>query len=106
MSLYLTPVFLLFQSVLVYLSFPYPEHAASVLSANDLIRSLIASVFPLFARPMFDLLGLGKSYTLLAGLSLALLVPLFGLYRYGYVLRRISKYAQNYDRDLSLTTQA
>lgn len=106
MSLYLTPVFLLFQSVLVYLSFTYPEHAASVLSANDLIRSLIASVFPLFARPMFDLLGLGKSYTLLAGLSLALLVPLFGLYRYGYVLRRISKYAQNYDRDLSLTTQA
>lgn len=100
LSLYLTPVFLLFQSVLVYLSFSYVEHQAAVLAANDLIRSLLAAAFPLFANPMFRTLGLGKAYSMLAGISAALLLPLFGLYRYGHVLRRWSKYAHDYQTDI------
>jgi DHA1 family multidrug resistance protein-like MFS transporter len=101
LSLYLTPVFLLFQSILVYLSFSYAEHQAAVLAANDLIRSLIASAFPLFATPMFRTLGLGKAYTVLAGVSVALLLPLFGLYKYGATLRKWSKYAHDYEQDVA-----
>lgn len=100
LSLYLTPVFLLFQSILVYLSFSYVEHQAAVLAANDLIRSLIAAAFPLFATPMFHNLGLGKAYSTLAGISFALLLPLFGLYKYGAKLRKLSKYAHDYESDL------
>jgi DHA1 family multidrug resistance protein-like MFS transporter len=96
-GLYVIPVFYLFQSVLTYLAFAYPEHQASVMSANDLIRSLIASAFPIFARPLFLNLGLGKGYTLLAGLSLALMLPLYGLFKYGHVLRRYSKFAHVYE---------
>ncbi|UZJ56273.1 hypothetical protein CBS101457_005593 [Exobasidium rhododendri] len=96
-GLYVIPTFYLFQSILVYLAFTYPEHQASVFTANDLIRSLIASVFPIFARAIFVNLGLGKGYTLLAGLSLALMLPMWGLYRYGHVLRKYSKFAHNYE---------
>lgn len=100
LSLYLTPVFLLFQSVLVYLSFSYVEKQNAVLTANDLIRSTIAAAFPLFATSMFKNLGLGKAYTMLAGISLALMIPLYGLYKYGYKLRAMSKYAHNYEADI------
>lgn len=100
LSLYLTPVFLLFQSVLVYLSFSYVEHQNAVLTANDLIRSTIAAAFPLFSTAMFKELGLGKAYTMLAGISLALMIPLYGLYKYGYKLRAMSKYAHNYEADI------
>lgn len=96
-GIYVIPVFYLFQAVLTYLAFAYPEHQASVFTANDLIRSLIASAFPMFGRPFFFNLGLGKGYTLLAGLSLALMLPLWGLYKYGYVLRRYSKFAHDYN---------
>ncbi|PWN34545.1 MFS general substrate transporter [Meira miltonrushii] len=100
LSLYLTPVFLLFQSILVYLSFSYVEHQNAVLTANDLIRSTIAAAFPLFSTAMFKQLGLGKAYTMLAGISLALMIPLYGLYKYGPKLRAMSKYAHNYEADI------
>lgn len=96
-GIYVIPVFYLFQSILVYLSFAYMKNQASVFAANDLIRSLIASAFPIFARPLFVNLGLGKGYTLLAGLSLALMIPLYGLFKYGPILRKHSKFAENYN---------
>ena len=67
-------VFLLFQSCLMYCSQSYPMYAASILAGNDLFRSVMASLFPLFGDKYFRALGLGPGCTLLAGLS-ALLVP-------------------------------
>jgi DHA1 family multidrug resistance protein-like MFS transporter len=45
-ALYLPGIFLTFQSILMYITMAYPNHAASVLAGNDLFRSAIASVFP------------------------------------------------------------
>ena len=45
-ALYLPGIFLNFQSILMYITMAYPNHAASVLAGNDLFRSAIASVFP------------------------------------------------------------
>jgi MFS transporter, DHA1 family, multidrug resistance protein len=45
--------FLLFNSVLNYLSDAYPEYAASVLAGNDLFRSSFGAGFPLFASAMY-----------------------------------------------------
>jgi DHA1 family multidrug resistance protein-like MFS transporter len=95
-GLYIIPTFYLFQCVLTYLAFTYPAHQASVFTANDLIRSIIASVFPIFARAIYVNLGLGKGYSLLAGLSLALMLPMWGLYKYGHILRRYSRFAHDY----------
>jgi DHA1 family multidrug resistance protein-like MFS transporter len=79
--------------LLRYLPTAYYSHAGSVLAANDLFRSTLASVFPLFGHAFYSNLGIGPGSTLLAGLS-ALMVPLFWLIKkYGATLRQRSKYA-------------
>lgn len=92
-------VFVLFQSLLTYLPMSYFTVAASVLAANDLIRSSIAAAFPLFGTAFYTKLGVGPACSLLGGLTTLLIIPLFGLYKYGHVLRKWSKYAHNYDVD-------
>ena len=75
-ALYLPGIFLTFQSVLMYITMAYPAYAASVLAGNDLFRSTIASVFPLFGRAFFENLGLGPGSALLAGISF-LMMPVY-----------------------------
>ncbi|PWN46852.1 MFS general substrate transporter [Violaceomyces palustris] len=95
-ALYMPGIFLLFQSILVYLPMSYPKYAASVLAANALLRSVIAAGFPLFGSALFTNLGIGPACSLLAGLSLIMIVPLYMLKRYGAKLRQWSRYAQTY----------
>ncbi|GAC71391.1 synaptic vesicle transporter SVOP and related transporters [Moesziomyces antarcticus T-34] len=95
-AILLPGVFLLFQSILVYLPMSYPEYAASVLAANDLIRSTIAAAFPLFGHAMFKNLGVGVACSVLGAIFCVLIVPLWGLWKYGHVLRKHSKYAHVY----------
>ncbi|GAA5976215.1 hypothetical protein JCM10908_005419 [Rhodotorula pacifica] len=92
-SLYLPPVFLLFQSCLMYCSQSYPMYAASILAGNDLFRSVMASLFPLFGDKYFRALGVGPGCTLLAGVS-ALMVPLlYWIMKIGPRLRARSRCA-------------
>ncbi len=79
-ALYLPGIYLTFQSILTYITSAYPTYAASVLAGNDLFRSAIASVFPLFGRAFFVNLGLGPGSALLAGISF-LLMPVFWVRR-------------------------
>ncbi|KAJ6620281.1 major facilitator superfamily domain-containing protein [Mycena sp. CBHHK59/15] len=95
-SLYLPGLFLNFQSILIYITSAYPAYAASALAGNDLFRSVIASVFPLFGRAFFHNLGLGPGSALLAGVSLVLMVIFWLLFKYGHILRARSKYAHRH----------
>ncbi|KAJ7845325.1 hypothetical protein B0H13DRAFT_1647506 [Mycena leptocephala] len=72
-ALYLPGIFLIFQSILTYITAAYPDYQVPVLAANDLFRSSIASVFPLFGRALFTNLGLGPGSALLAGLSFVMM---------------------------------
>ncbi|KAJ6531380.1 major facilitator superfamily domain-containing protein [Mycena vulgaris] len=94
-ALYLPGIFLNFQSILTYVTSAYPLYAASVLAGNDLFRSAIASVFPLFGRAFFTNLGLGPGSALLAGISFLLMPVFWLLLKYGHVLRQRSKYAHS-----------
>jgi len=94
-ALYLPGIFLNFQSILMYITMAYPNHAASVLAGNDLFRSAIASVFPLFGHAFFKNLGLGPGSALLAGISFLLMPVFFLLYKFGHVLRARSKFAHS-----------
>ncbi|KAJ6465173.1 major facilitator superfamily domain-containing protein [Mycena vitilis] len=94
-ALYLPGIFLIFQSILTYVTTAYPDHEAPVLAANDLFRSSIASVFPLFGRALFVNLGLGPGSALLAGISFFLMAVYWLLLRYAHVLRKKSKYAHS-----------
>ncbi|GAB7350827.1 hypothetical protein MBLNU459_g1361t1 [Dothideomycetes sp. NU459] len=79
---------LLFNSVLNYLPDAYPEYAASVLAGNDFMRSSFGAGFPLFARAMYDKLGVGWASSLLGFLAIAFIPIPFVLYKYGETLRK------------------
>lgn len=74
-ALYLPGIFILFQCIMIYLSIGWYKYATAILAGNDLFRSSIASVFPLFGHAFFVRLGLGGGSSLLAGLSI-LMIPL------------------------------
>ncbi|KAF3764107.1 benomyl/methotrexate resistance protein [Cryphonectria parasitica EP155] len=87
--------FLLFNSVLNYLSDAYPEYAASVLAGNDFLRSMVGAGFPLFANAMYTKLGVGWASSLLGFLSIVFIPIPFVLFKYGHWLRMKSKHARH-----------
>ena len=83
----------IFQNCINYLVDTYALYAASAVAANTFLRSVLASAFPLVARPMFHNLGVGPAMSLLGGVGcLALPVPLLFM-KYGRKLRSMSKFA-------------
>ncbi|KAI9148199.1 Caffeine resistance protein [Paramyrothecium foliicola] len=87
--------FLLFNSVLNYLSDAYPEYAASVLAGNDFFRSGFGAGFPLFARAMYNYLGVSWASSTLAFISIAFIPIPFALFKWGEKLRHKSKHARH-----------
>lgn len=82
----------IFQQCINFLVDTYGLYAASAVSANTFLRSLLASSFPLVAKPMFHNLGVGPAMSILGAIAcLALPVPLIFM-RYGLRLRRMSKF--------------
>ncbi|OJD37767.1 multidrug resistance protein [Diplodia corticola] len=79
---------LLFNSVLNYLADAYPDHVASVLAGNDVMRSAFGAGFPLFANAMYKDLGVGWASSTLAFLGIAFIPIPFVLYIYGERLRK------------------
>ena len=70
--------FLLFNSVLNYLSDAYPAYAASVLAGNDFFRSSFGAGFPLFATAMYNKLGVNWASSTLGFISIAFIpIPFF-----------------------------
>lgn len=84
---------LIFFSVVLYfaMSFP-PMFVASAIAANNLMRYLMASVFPLFTVQCFENLGIGWAGSLFAFISLAMVPVPFIFGRYGPKFRERSPY--------------
>ena len=84
---------IIFQQCINFLVDTYTLYAASAVAANTFLRSLLASGFPLVARPMFYNLGVGPAMSILGAIAcLALPVPLLFM-KYGLRLRKMSKFA-------------
>jgi hypothetical protein len=63
-------------------------YAASALAAGSVVRSLLGFVFPLFAFQMFETMGNGPGYSLLAGLAILIGWPFpVWIYFYGEKIR-------------------
>jgi DHA1 family multidrug resistance protein-like MFS transporter len=73
--------FLLFNSVLNYLSDAYPQYAASVLAGNDFFRSSFGAGFPLFATAMYENLGVDWASSTLGFISIAFIPIPFLLFK-------------------------
>lgn len=86
----------IFQQCINFLVDTYGLYAASAVSANTLLRSLLGAGFPLLAKPMFHNLGVGPAMSLLGAIAtIAIPVP-FIFMKYGLALRKKSKFAPVY----------
>ncbi|KAJ5162333.1 hypothetical protein N7492_007725 [Penicillium capsulatum] len=85
---------IVFQQCLNFLVDAYGPYAASAVSANNLLRCLMACGLPLAARPMFINLGVGPAASVLGGISCLALPAPFIFLKYSETLRRKSKFAQ------------
>ncbi|KAF1823285.1 MFS general substrate transporter [Dissoconium aciculare CBS 342.82] len=71
-----------------YVMDAYPEHVSSASAATQLLSSLLAFAFPLFADRLYAALGYGWGNSLLAFLSVGITLPATCiLWRYGARLR-------------------
>lgn len=75
-----------------YIIDAYPDHAGSATAASQLLRSLAAFAFPLFAPRMYNKLGYGWGNTLLAFVAGVLFVPApWVLWKFGPSMRERAK---------------
>ncbi|TVY27514.1 putative transporter [Lachnellula hyalina] len=83
----------IFQQCINFLVDTYGLYAASAVSANTFLRSVLAAAFPLVAKPMFHNLGVGPAMSILGAVAtIAIPVP-FIFMKYGFALRQKSKFA-------------
>ncbi|KAK8052162.1 hypothetical protein PG993_003547 [Apiospora rasikravindrae] len=92
-TIYGATVFVVMQCIFVYVPLSYPQYAASLFAGNDFFRSALAFASILFAKPLFDNLGVARGTTLLGGLSTIGIVGIWVLYFTGAKLRSLSKFA-------------
>lgn len=92
---------LVFFAVVMYFSMSFPPiNVASALAANNLLRYLLASVFPLFTVQMYQRLNIGWASSLFAFIALAM-VPLpfvFGIWGPSFRARSNFGYAAYFKR--------
>ena len=83
----------IFLQGLNYLVDAYLMFAASAIAGNTFMRSLAGAGFPLFARQMFEGMGIQWAATLLGCVALALAPIPFIFHYYGARIRNKSSYA-------------
>lgn len=84
-----------FQCTQTYIVDTYSTYAASAVASVTVLRSLAGFGFPLFARPMYNALGLGWGNSLLGFIAIAFGIPApFVLWKYGEALRSKSRFAR------------
>jgi DHA1 family multidrug resistance protein-like MFS transporter len=83
----------IFLQALNYLVDAYLMFAASAIAGNTFLRSLAGAGFPLFARQMFDGMGIQWAATLLGCVAVVLIPIPFVFYFYGARIRERSAYA-------------
>lgn len=86
----------IFLQALNYLVDAYLMFAASAIAGNTFMRSLAGAGFPLFARQMFQGMGIQWAATLLGCVAIVLAPIPFIFYKYGAKIRAKSEYAPTF----------
>lgn len=86
----------IFLQSLNYLVDAYLMFAASAIAGNTFLRSLCGAGFPLFARQMFEGMGIQWASTLLGCVAIVLAPIPFIFYKYGAKIRAKSAYAPTF----------
>lgn len=88
---------IIFQQCINFLVDTYGLYAASAVSANTFLRSIMAAGFPLAAGPMFHNLGVGPAMSILGAVATVAIPVPFIFMKYGVKLRNMSKFAPTED---------
>ncbi len=86
-------IYMIVQSVFLYIPNIYPRYAASIFSANSLSRSLFAFAAILFSRPMFKGIGVDGGVSLLGGFMVLCSGGMVFMYVFGKRMRERSRFA-------------
>jgi DHA1 family multidrug resistance protein-like MFS transporter len=86
----------IFLQALNYLVDAYLMFAASAIAGNTFMRSLAGAGFPLFARQMFEGMGIQWAATLLGCVAIVMAPIPFIFYKYGAKIRAKSAYAPTF----------
>lgn len=86
-------VFFVFVGVFAYTVDAYRRFAASAMACNTFSRCIMAGVFPLFGRQMYEGMGINWAGFLLAMISVGMIPVPFLFTKYGPFLRGKSPYA-------------
>lgn len=78
-----------------YLVDAFTRYAASAMAANTVLRSLGGALLPLCGAKMYHALGYGWGNSLLGFISLAMLIPLWFLMKYGERIRTHPRFQVN-----------
>lgn len=81
-----------FTPVAAYLVDAFPEFAASATAANTVFRSVGGALLPMAGPRMYSALGQGWGNTVLAGVSLLMMVMIWLSIKFGEALRTHPKY--------------
>ncbi|KAH6720269.1 major facilitator superfamily domain-containing protein [Leptodontidium sp. 2 PMI_412] len=90
-------IFSVFLQLLNYIIDAYLMFAASAVAGNAFMRSLFGAIFPLFARYMYEGMGIQYGNTLIGGVAAALVPLPFLFYFFGKNLRARSRIAPALD---------
>lgn len=95
-------VFQIFFCIIVYFSFTYsPIIVASALAANNLLRYLMSSIFPLFIVQMYQKLGVQWASSLFGFIALGMMPLPWVFTSLGPRLRAASKFNDKYQNMLA-----
>ncbi|KAH9229466.1 hypothetical protein K456DRAFT_1774204 [Colletotrichum gloeosporioides 23] len=94
-TIYSGSAFIILQCVFSYIPLSYPRFSASLFAANDFFRGTFAFASILYARPLFENLGIARGCSLLGGLSTIGIVGSWTLNYWGAALRARSKFADS-----------
>lgn len=92
-AIYSGAVYIVLQSLSMYMLKSYPQYAASLFASNDACRSVLAAGAVHFGVPFYHDLGVFWGCMILAVISLFGIVGMFALYLKGSQLRARSKFA-------------
>ncbi|KAK6463721.1 multidrug resistance [Scheffersomyces coipomensis] len=97
-AIFAAGAFLIFQTLFNYLGMSFWRYLASVFAGNDLFRSTIAGVFPLFGKSLFlnlktDRFPVALGSTVLGAITVVMILIPILFYLNGPKLRARSKYA-------------
>ncbi|KAI1976511.1 hypothetical protein LOZ53_001761 [Ophidiomyces ophidiicola] len=81
-----------FFSIMAYLIDTYTIYSASAISANIVLRSIVAATLPLAGTKLYEKLGIGWGTSLLAFIALALAPIPFLLIKYGERIRMYPRF--------------